>query len=325
MEAEPNAARNGTRVPVLYIVGYGRSGSTLIDNVLNEVDGFFSTGELRNIWSEGLKHRRKCGCGALIPDCPVWAPVLSDVLGNRVDSDMAERIISWRRGAVRQRHFLRLLYGKDPSGEQPSSAYSHLLYGLYRSIQAVTGAHMIVDSSKAPADAALISRRSDIDLFLLHLVRDPRAVSYSWRRRKKRLDDPLGDEELPRYGVFRSASHWTAFNLMAEAIGRRVGPGRYLRLRYEDFVGDPDAAIQTIMDFAGRRPTRVPVVDDRRVLLRGNHSVGGNPSRFRRGAVEVRADNEWKAHQAPAEKVMIALLASWGFVRYGYRRTAHQS
>jgi len=31
---------------VLYIAGWGRSGSTILDNVLGQVDGFFSAGEL---------------------------------------------------------------------------------------------------------------------------------------------------------------------------------------------------------------------------------------------------------------------------------------
>ena len=34
------------RVKVLYIVGMGRSGSTILANSLGEVDGFFSAGEI---------------------------------------------------------------------------------------------------------------------------------------------------------------------------------------------------------------------------------------------------------------------------------------
>jgi hypothetical protein len=33
-------------VKVLYILGGSRTGSTIVDNVLNEVDGFFSGGEI---------------------------------------------------------------------------------------------------------------------------------------------------------------------------------------------------------------------------------------------------------------------------------------
>ena len=39
---------------ILYVAGWGRSGTTLLDNVLGQVEGFVSTGELHNIWQRGL-------------------------------------------------------------------------------------------------------------------------------------------------------------------------------------------------------------------------------------------------------------------------------
>ena len=42
-------------VPVLYIGGWGRSGSTLLAHVLAEVPGFVSVGELRYVWQGGLR------------------------------------------------------------------------------------------------------------------------------------------------------------------------------------------------------------------------------------------------------------------------------
>lgn len=37
-------------VKVLYVIGWGRSGSTILDNVLGQLDGCFSTGELHYFW-----------------------------------------------------------------------------------------------------------------------------------------------------------------------------------------------------------------------------------------------------------------------------------
>ena len=60
----------------VYIVGWGRSGSTLLTAVLGELDGAFAAGELRMLWGRGAIGRRLCGCGREIPECHVWSQVL---------------------------------------------------------------------------------------------------------------------------------------------------------------------------------------------------------------------------------------------------------
>jgi hypothetical protein len=49
-------------VRVLYIGGWGRSGSTLLDLILGQAPGVFSAGEVREIWQSGLVENRPCGC-----------------------------------------------------------------------------------------------------------------------------------------------------------------------------------------------------------------------------------------------------------------------
>ena len=44
----------GNPTTVLYVAGAGRSGSTLLDNLLGQIPGFFSAGELRYVWERGL-------------------------------------------------------------------------------------------------------------------------------------------------------------------------------------------------------------------------------------------------------------------------------
>ena len=65
--------RETTRLKVLYLLGSSRTGSTLLDNILGEFDGFFSAGEVRFLWRRLLENRR-CGCGQPIGGCEVWDP-----------------------------------------------------------------------------------------------------------------------------------------------------------------------------------------------------------------------------------------------------------
>src|SRR5947208_16533925 len=66
-------------VKVLFIMGWTRSGSTILDNVLGELDGFFSTGELHYLWERGLLQNRLCGCGRAVPAGRVWSVVLANL------------------------------------------------------------------------------------------------------------------------------------------------------------------------------------------------------------------------------------------------------
>jgi hypothetical protein len=49
------------RIKVLYIAGFGRNGSTILGNILGELDGFFHGGELNFVWERNLLDNRRCG------------------------------------------------------------------------------------------------------------------------------------------------------------------------------------------------------------------------------------------------------------------------
>ena len=53
MTASTPASAGSARVRVLYIGGWGRSGSTLLDRVLGQVPGVVSLGEVRELWQRG--------------------------------------------------------------------------------------------------------------------------------------------------------------------------------------------------------------------------------------------------------------------------------
>lgn len=61
------------QVKVLYSVGKGRSGSTLLDAVLGHLDGFFAAGEVFDLLEMGLIWGYLCGCSRPVPDCGMWS------------------------------------------------------------------------------------------------------------------------------------------------------------------------------------------------------------------------------------------------------------
>jgi hypothetical protein len=82
---EPSAAAHedvrtrARAVKVVLLLAWGRSGSTILDNALGAMDGFFSAGEIRYLWERGVIKGWRCGCGRPVTQCPVWSVVLARV------------------------------------------------------------------------------------------------------------------------------------------------------------------------------------------------------------------------------------------------------
>jgi hypothetical protein len=168
-------------VRVLFVMGHGWSGSTILGNLLGELDGFFHAGELRRLWGEALPANAPCGCGQPVRDCPVWSEVLRRPWVARLDPAEVDR---WHRSArVRRTPDLLRIRRGGASRESDLDSYLSASSQLYRAVADVTRARVVVDTSKRSGDAAALLVTPGIDAFFVHLVRDPRAVAHSWARR----------------------------------------------------------------------------------------------------------------------------------------------
>jgi len=213
---------------VLYVAGWGRSGSTILGRILGQIEGFFSVGELRYIWDRGVIENRLCSCGNPFRECPVWGKVVSRVLGTG-GSITAEELVDLRERGLRTRHVLleptrRRLQARVALMDR----YVQALEKLYPAVQDASGGRVIVDTSKFPSYAYLLRNTPGIKLYLLHLVRDPRAVAYSWAsRRKPELDRGQGTTAvMAPHGLVESSLIWNEWNLAIEKAWRSE-PERY--------------------------------------------------------------------------------------------------
>ena len=94
---------------ILFVGGEGRSGTTLLDQLLGQVPGVASTGELFAIWEHGVLDDDRCGCGAPFSACPVWSAVGELAFGgwDRAEASHAYEV---RRALVRDRFAPWLLH-----------------------------------------------------------------------------------------------------------------------------------------------------------------------------------------------------------------------
>jgi len=305
---------------VLYIAGTGRSGSTLLASILGEVDGVFAAGEVRYLWQRGLAERRLCGCGVPVRDCPVWSRVLAHA-GHLDEPARVEGVVSLLKQTGRIRNLPGILMGNvrpglDPARSAATANARAALGDIYASMAGVTGNRVIVDSSKLPAYANVLAATPGIDLRVVHLIRDPRGAAYSWSSRKA-LTDGAARAHMEQIGPAKSAFLWDVWNLSGDLLFGRA-PDRYLRLRYEDFIADPQGEVRRILSMVGMEDAQLPFVGGSEAITSLNHSVAGNPDRLRNGRIRLRQDDRWRTAMARRDQRLVSALTLPLLLRYGY-------
>ncbi len=303
---------------LVYIAAWGRSGSTILGNILGALPGVFDAGELRHFWSRMGRAEHACGCGRSLAECPFWAEVHDELMADaELPSRDLREVRAWQTEAIRIRRTRRVVRASSPSDlpEEPFGRSIAALRCLYRSIAHVSGAPVVVDSSKKAGYGALAGFASEGPPVLVHMIRDPRATAFSWQR--TRSAGPGEGRTMPRHSPTSSSVNWVVCNLGADRLRRR-GRGPAVRLRYEDFVASPRHTVGVVADAIGRDRPGPPFVDDRTVELPPNHSFAGNPSRFRHGPVELSSDDEWIRSQRRTDRLVCDLITLPLLPRYGY-------
>ena len=309
------------QVTVLYIGGHGRSGSTLLAQTLGQIPGFVNVGELWQVWYRGLKDNERCGCGHTFYACEFWEAVGDEAFGGWDNVD-ADKMVAFRPYLKSLRYTLHYaLAAKTGIRSRKISALLEecgpVLERLYRAIQTVSGAGVIVDSSKRSSYAVLLSLLTFADLRIVHLVRDSRAVAYSWQRTKE-SPAVVGGRLMPRMSPAKASRRWSLQNY---SYGLLSGFARLSRLRYEDFVNDPTFYLaETLLrdGFDVEAISLHDVVCGREISLSVDHTVSGNPSRFRTGKIELQLDEEWKVKMRGADKNVVTALTAPLLLKYGY-------
>ncbi len=309
-------------VKVLFIVGYPRSGSTVLGAVLNELAGFEFVGEMRYLGELLRNGQRRCGCGTPIGQCAFWQSVLAgeptdpDGLGGSVAKSGAEAFAAFADRQDRFGSWLRLALGRAPWPRRVESRI-RARRNLYRAVARRTGFGVLVDSSKLPVDAAYLAATPGIDAYFLHLVRDPRGPVYSRQRgrdlrlREDRHPRPLL-AKLRKLLMVRDAFDWARTTLAVRLSLRRVSRDRVCLLRYEDFAARPEREVRRIVAWVEPGTEVDCFSEESTVVLGENHSVSGNRTRFLRGETRIREDRAWSDELSGLEQALVTACAGAG-------------
>lgn len=307
---------------VLYIGGWGRSGSTLLARMLGRIAGFVSVGEVRELWQRGVIENRSCGCGSPFLECDFWREVGVRAYGGW-SVETAQQMATTGRELDSLRHsgWLRDRFGSGDAARD----YIRTLAPLYHAISVVAGDRVVVDSSKLPNYASLLAKSDEIDLRIVHLVRDSRGVANSWRKEVARPDRAEDPGEMHRYHSVAAAARYVGYNGLTEMLARRTRLAT--RLRYEDLIDHPRSSIETMLAAVGESTAADAFgwLDGNLADLGFDHTVDGNPMRMQKGIVQLKSDQTWRVQLPKSERLVVTGLSLpmlWG---YGYLKTGSRS
>lgn len=255
----------GGTLRVVYIVGASHSGSTLLDMMLNAHPDIISVGEVLKLNEvkrsrSGKLEPTKCSCGAIgLSQCAFWSRVNQQILRTHGRSIAELDVNDYRE-----------LGGADANAI------------LFEAIHEVSGKKIIVDSSKMPKRLGHLMRVEGLEVYPIHLIRDPRGVISSVFAKK---------------GLMRSILHYEIVHAQTRTLLRSVP---HTTIRYEDLVTEPEATIDTILEPLGLRfnPGQL------RWAEQVKHSFAGNHVRLERTS-ELVLDQRWKERLSPAQRLLI--------------------
>lgn len=274
--------RNQALPVVAYVAGYGRSGSTWLDILLGAHPLITSLGESGRVWELALDPAETCVCGNVYNRCPQWGAAIR-AIGS--DAELTEL----KDCAYRVEHWIGGSFGAPT---ECAATYRRATAECFRHLASNSVARVFVDSSNTAYNffwrPAALSRNAGVEVRIIHLVRDPRAVLGSCMKgQNSRL--AKGDNGLRPLWWLIALVGWVIANVGAALNSRIVGSENSLRIEYETLVAAPEETLDEIGRLIGIEMTRLKEQVRRGAPFMPGHLVAGNRM-ARKGAVFPRTD-----------------------------------
>jgi Sulfotransferase family len=274
----------GPRPKVVYVMGAGRSGSTIIGVALGNCEQVFYAGEVDKWLLRSGRPKLEDE-----PRLRFWEGVLARVaapeplFGSRVHIYLERSSALFRRAGRSARAQLR-------------GPYRRTMGELFAAIASTAGATHVVDSSHYPLRARELQSVPEIDLYLLLLVRDPRRVIASFARE---------DVVEPRFAPNKTRAYLLLTYLLSVLVFWRHPRDRRMVLFHEDFLANPAGTLRAILDHVGSDAA----LPDLARLSTGMALQGNRLLQQELVAVEARPQQEPLGRRGPVELAIVALLS----------------
>ncbi len=301
---------------LVFIGGSGRSGSTLLDLLLNRNSLIQSVGEFYRLSRYARTNFEPCTCGQPVMECPFWLKVQAEIqraTGSHSDPELLKSfevaLPKYEQAMVTNLiQQASLIFGNSWLHRTLSRSFlrqSHQAVQnsivAYKAIRRVTHCPVILESTKNPRRLKEIYLADPKSFKLIYLIRDGRAVAASAMRR-------VGMD------MKSAAGEWERWNRRSWWSQLTVPAQQKIRIRYEDVCQSPESTLQSICQFL-EMPFEPSMLELRKSE---SHGLGGNPMRFRRDESTIRLDEQWREQLTENDLKTFDSVAGRMNRRFGY-------
>jgi len=272
------------KINAIYLLGAGRSGTTMLATILNNHPKIHTIGEMHQFLDYVLENK-DCSCGENLSHCSFWASILKDVdvnfLKNKNRVDLSNSL---------EKHHLIPLY---LLGKPIHSTYREIIDMVFGSIQTKVEKPWILDSSKFASRYLLLRKNKKINLKAIYMVRDVRGVVNSFGKNVQTPKGPLS--AIAYYTLINWFSQWICF------FDKRI-----LKIRYENFVNDPDTTLQSIEKHLFGTSEGISNLLNETFEI--PHIIAGNRLRSQKKLV-IKKDLKWKENISRGNQILYYVLS----------------
>jgi len=289
----PYSTNDPSEPLLVYVVGSGRSGSSLLDALLNGFGDIAGCGELHRLSIDPSD--RLCSCGINLDECSHWTKIrfrLASV-DLRTWAGLAVDAVPKSRKERFQHRFLAVLApislfpGPRTEFTRRYRGAIHNTDRLIDAIGAETGSACVVDSTKNPMRLLAYATWGHHRMRCIYLLRDGRAVAYSQARRG-------ASAWLP------ALLRWNLDQVKVRTAIRKSGIETHV-VRYEQLCSDPNGTLATIREFLDLPALSSSFSDEQ-------HLIPGNPMLFS-GFPQISEDTEWRRHTSKTKSFCFFALS----------------
>jgi hypothetical protein len=319
---------------LVYILGASHSGSTLLAKLLSVHPEACTAGELKAMNIGDPEYR--CSCGSPIRLCSFWREVSRAMASRGVNGfDITEAATSVFE--VRSHYARRLLAplqrtailesARDIALSFSRAWRAHLRetqrrnVALIASLQELTESKVVIDSSKMAVRLKYLLRNPELDVKIIWLVRDGRAVALTYIDEWNFADaaDPAlrgggsgSRRASPRRSIADAARDWRGSNEAADCLTTRLPTSQWTQVKYEELCAQPEFTACRLFQFLGLSPRKVNLNS----CSRSQHVIG-NGMRFDVTS-EIRLDERWRNHLSREDVGIFNTVAGKLNRQYGY-------
>ncbi len=216
---------------VIYIIGAGRSGSTILEVALGNSENIFDAGELVRFFKLGGKPH---GFSPESDNYKFWLNIgenFKSRINQKNISDLSDLTISieYHSGFFKNLFHVR--------SKKKVKEYKSIVNSFFEVLSENIEEPIILDGSKYPGRALALYRSLDWPVYFIYMKRNPKGVVQSFGQK---------NVEQPSKSFLMANLYYFAVNFLATIVKWIVPKSRFMSVKYENFIKTPEEEITKI-------------------------------------------------------------------------------